>query len=117
MSYYTEYSAEIDTRELTTPTDAQIEQINKAYKEVSEVSGGLVDEEGCCEDSGKWYDHEVDVAAISKKYPTLIFELQGHGEEVEDLWIKYFLNGKMQESRAQITFEPFSESLLKEVSA
>jgi hypothetical protein len=54
----------------------------------------------------KWYDHEDDLKALSMLHKGIIFILKGEGEESGDIWIKYFLNGKVQEARATVTFEP-----------
>jgi hypothetical protein len=64
-------------------------------------------------DSCKWYDHEADMLAFSKRFPDVLFELSGEGEEACDMWRKYFKNGKMQSCPAQITYEPFDESKLR----
>jgi hypothetical protein len=61
----------------------------------------------------KWYESDEDMKKISKKYPLTIFVLEGEGEESGDLWKKYFLNGKMQEAKAKITYDEFDEKKLK----
>ncbi len=61
----------------------------------------------------KWYEHEEHMKAISKEYPDVIFQLNGEGEESGDVWIKYFVNGKMQKAAAKITFDEFDEKKLK----
>ena len=65
------------------------------------------------EDTVKWYDHEVHMRAISKKYPDLLFILDGIGEEAGDLWRKYFKNGLCQSERAHIEFGAFDPAKLK----
>lgn len=53
-------------------------------------------------DTIKWYAHEADMKVFSKKYPEVVFVLEGKGEEPGDLWKKYFKNGKMQAAYAEI---------------
>ena len=65
------------------------------------------------EDSCKWYEHDKHMMEVSKNNPETIFILEGEGEESDDIWKKYYLNGKCQEARAVITFEPFDEKKLK----
>lgn len=65
------------------------------------------------EEPTKWYESDSDMKELSKKYPLTIFVLEGEGEEHPDLWKKYFLNGKMQEAKAKITYDEFDESKLK----
>lgn len=45
-------------------------------------------------------------------HPTILLTLYGEGEESEDLWVKYFLNGKMQISVAKIIYAKFDEKEL-----
>ncbi len=60
----------------------------------------------------KWYEHEKEMREFSKKYPEVVFTLHGEGEATDDLWIKYFKNGKMQTSKARIEYDSYDESLL-----
>lgn len=113
MGYYTQYSLEIEyfnppkninSDELKTLVNQVLPLIES---ELSEISGYDVH---LFEDTLKWYDHEEDTKKISKKYPDFLFKLKGHGEEAGDVWLKYFLNGKMQ--KAKITFEEFDPQKL-----
>ncbi len=63
-------------------------------------------------DEVKWYEHEEDMREISKKFDSLVFILSGEGEDNFDSWRKYFLNGKMQECRARITYDSYDEKKL-----
>ena len=60
-----------------------------------------------------WDTHEKDLRKFSKEYEDYVFILFGQGEEMPDLWVKYFKNGKMQYEPAEIKFGDFDERKLK----
>lgn len=60
----------------------------------------------------KWYEHEKHMREMSKAVPDVLFILKGEGEESGDIWHKYFLNGKMQVSKAVLTLEPYDPKKL-----
>lgn len=94
MGYYSEY-----TLEVTEP------RINHAEK-LCATTGA------CFDEAVKWYDHEKDMREYSKKFPENLFILEGRGENSDDLWIKYFKNGKMQAGKKEVVFEKFNASKL-----
>lgn len=46
---------------------------------------------------------------ISTKYPDILFEVTGEGEETGDLWKAYFKNGKMQYCKGKVVYDDFDE--------
>lgn len=100
MGYLTNYSLRVIGQ---TDVDHE-EQIGEA----STYGSTYIFQEDC-----KWYDHEDDMRDYSKLYPELVFVLEGKGEDYDDIWIKYFKNGKMQSCYATISFEEFDETKLK----
>ena len=48
------------------------------------------------EGTAKWYDWEKDMLSISTIFPDILFKLDGDGDDTEDMWSAYFLNGKTQ---------------------
>jgi hypothetical protein len=135
MGYYTRYSLDVERKQLHEYEKERINKIKAQAKETEDPDVKRILEEGAYkleqeayfepeekvskqigynpfDDSCKWYDHESDMALFSKKYPESLFVLKGEGEESGDIWIKYFLNGKMQRAEAKITFEEFDESKL-----
>ena len=65
------------------------------------------------EDSWNWYRHENEMLKLSIEFPEIVFCLHGEGERNEDIWYKYFKNGKMQYCPAIITFDEYDEKKLK----
>lgn len=65
----------------------------------------------------KWYDHDKDLKVLSLAFPTILFTLYGKGEDDDDMWVKYYRNGKMQKSQAEIkiTYEKFDPEKLQEI--
>ncbi|NCC68756.1 MAG: hypothetical protein EOM14_11300 [Clostridia bacterium] len=103
MGYYTHYSLETDA-----PSEFEIIEELKRMGIVGYALRDNLDEA----DAVKWYNHEKAMRSISKKFPLVLFTLSGEGEESEDMWVKYFKNGKMQTCRAVITYDSFDESKL-----
>ena len=60
-----------------------------------------------------WYTHVDDMCKITKGFPETIIALYGDGEESGDLWVKYFLNGKVQREQAEIIYPIFNKSKLE----
>lgn len=56
-------------------------------------------------DTIKWYDHYDEMVILSKEFPSLYFELEGFGEERDDMWREYFHNGEGMHSDAKITYD------------
>ena len=61
----------------------------------------------------KWYDHDIEMSALSTHFPELVFAVHGVGEEFPDIWVKYFHNGKKTVHRANITYPEFRLEDLK----
>ena len=55
--------------------------------------------------NAKWYEYEADMCLLSSKFPDVMFELSGQGEDSEDMWMAYFYQGKTQHCPAIITFD------------
>lgn len=105
MGYYTRYTLDIALNNSNTTK----EEIKKEIQNVDLP----VDTIGIESDSMKWYDHEEDMRDFSKKFPDVLFILEGEGEESSDIWKKYFKNGLMQYIKPKVTFPPFDPKKLK----
>ena len=94
MGYYTYFNFD------DTPKDV--------VKRIEEVSGYEDFQE-----SRKWYDYMQDIASVSKEYPAVLITCTGRGEEEDDLWVLYALNGEIQQHKAQIIYPPCTLKGLK----
>jgi hypothetical protein len=74
--------------------------------------GMALEADGSTREACSWYEHERDVRSLSLKFPGVLFTLKGAGEQVGDLWMEYYCDGKIQRERAVITYPRFDESKL-----
>lgn len=110
MGYRTTFTLEITEMpdERTTPDDALAELLA-----TNEEAAYCLDDEGQPKESGKWYDHTDHLREFSKRHPHLLFKLSGEGEENDDIWDEYYLNGKVQQAKATIMKPPFDPEQLR----
>jgi len=52
----------------------------------------------------KWYEHMEDMQTLSKKYPDNLFTLYGQGEERDDNWVAYFMQGTGYKEYAKLVY-------------
>lgn len=104
MGYYTNYDLQVPSGE---------EWLIKELRDYSDWSKRAFDHNGDTYDTTTWYDHEREISEFSKLYPDYLLKLYGEGEENSDMWIKYFKDGKVQYSKAVITYDDFDEAKLK----
>lgn len=92
-----------------------IEKIENSYSDFEITKDDVIEHIGFnpFSDKCKWYSHEDDMRSVSNIYKDIIFVLTGNGEEKEDMWVKYFFNGKMQVENAVITYGQFDKNKLK----
>ena len=119
MSYYTSYNLTVTKREglLFEEVGREIEvEIAKKLCEISEwfepsdfnetiEKSDYPLAELISFDIIKWYDHYYEMAKLSKEFPSLYFELEGFGEDREDMWREYFHNGEAMHSNAKIIYD------------
>ena len=120
MGYYSSYYLTVkNPKNLTLDKEIGRETELAIAKKLCEISGWFepsdVDEnveksgyplfELISRDTHKWYDHYDEMIILSKEFPSLYFELEGQGEDHDDLWKEYFHNGEAAHSDAQITFD------------
>lgn len=118
MGYYTQFKLEMIDK---TGQFFEIEDANslddykhndKMSDEMKKVADYLTfDDERCygilSEETAKWYDCDIDMRNLSKKFPDLIFCLYGNGEESGDIWRSYYHNGKDKRQCIEMRFPDF----------
>lgn len=101
MGYYTWY-----TLDIIKDPDNQEEDF---YKALDEKTGLLHDFETYYGTEAKWSNWESDMKELSKKFPKMMFRIDGTGEEQFDVWDCHFCNGISYYRKIQTYWEPFDE--------
>lgn len=86
MGYYTNYSLSVLNDRGADLTILKNE-LNEKFGE------DLIDDNGETEEI-KWYSWEEDMLELSKKYPDMLIEIRGDGEEGDDFWEARFKDGQ-----------------------
>lgn len=55
-----------------------------------------------------WPTHVEDIAGLSREHPSVLFELSGKGDSPDDVWVKYFFKGEMQECLPKLVIPSLS---------
>lgn len=61
----------------------------------------------------KWYVYHLEMISLSREYSDYLFQLNGVGEDDEDFWVAYYLNGKSQTERGIVFYPPYDKDKLK----
>lgn len=89
MGYYTTY---------TLSADIKWDEINDYLDSLdsSEYYLAQLDyyQDGAWGNNFGWYEHDEDMASLSKAFPDVLFVLDGQGEEAGDIWRKWYRNGE-----------------------
>ncbi len=89
MGYYTNFTLSVHKHNCSSfDFEKIVEELNEA------IGYEIFSDTGDCIEYQKWYECLEDMCDFSKRYPDLIFEIEGVGEEQGDVWEAYFCNGK-----------------------
>lgn len=119
MGYYTDYTLNISGIRRNRSGKLVMEQeidpgvLNQIHAEIERLEIFDNDEDYGWYGNAKWYDHDNDMLELSKKFPTVLFTLYGDGEESDDMWYTYYLDGAYQHAPARIEYDDFREDLLE----
>lgn len=112
MGYYTDYDLNISPHGRDVIPEDEIAELEREIALIDVFESGNATDGYYC--NAKWYDHDDDMMRLSGRFPDILFSLHGDGENQEDMWETYYLNGRMQYCGAEITYPPFDESRLSE---
>ena len=59
-----------------------------------------------------WYDYHNDMTLLSKRFPNVVFYLEGKGDSYEDFWGRYYYNGMVMYGAIVIERYDFDEKKL-----
>lgn len=109
MGYYTKYDLDMEKR-----TAESLPSEEEVLKTLAQIIGMDFDEKNPCfdeffEEPLKWYGHDRDMKMISSLYSGVLFSLTGWGEEQDDIWVNYYLDGESYFRKAEIKFPSFEE--------
>ena len=96
MGYYTYYTIDI-----VKDPENQLEEFKAEFNEI-------IQEDWYEGFEAKWYDWENDMINMSKKFPKMMFSLDGNGEEALDIWCAHFCNGQCNYREIQTYWEEFN---------
>lgn len=101
MGYYTNFYISFDISN-------NPETVQQAIEDLSQCSfyNGRTDQV-------KWHSWKEHCIRVSKDFPDIVINIEGEGKESGDHWKAYIKNGKIQISKAVVTFEEFNEGKLK----
>ncbi|MBA2691896.1 MAG: hypothetical protein H0U65_05305 [Rubrobacter sp.] len=115
MGYYTSFALDFST----IPDGGELPE--KLRAEIATALEGDPDIVGELEEIGthaahgyaKWHSSREDLLRFSKHFPRALFVLSGAGDEPEDLWREYFVDGQLQKAPAEIIYPEFDPARLK----
>lgn len=114
MGYYTQHNLKIHQIDdnkinnddvLRTQLEDEINQYISEHENMKYAVGSITEDWEC--DVTKWYNHKSDMKELSMQFPNVVFELEGIGDEVGDMWKEYYKDGLCQDCTAIITYPEY----------
>jgi hypothetical protein len=106
MGYYTNYNVKI----------TGIDNANQAVKiareyDLEQYDVSPIGTEVTASFESKWYNWQNDSVTLSRSYPRILIEIEGEGEDRDDIWKARIRNGDCETVSAKIVFEEFTRIL------
>lgn len=107
MGYYTKFEMNFTGNVAEKDIIAALKEINPNYFDYDADHLDTLFEEEM-----KWYDATSDMIKLSERFPNVLFELSGEGEEHDDIWREYYHNGVYQHCQGRIVFDKMDPAIL-----
>lgn len=104
MGYYTDFIIKVEGEKMS-------DDIVNAITNISQYEFEWYNDE--ISTYSKWYNCDDDMRKLSELFPDKLFRVDGQGEDPDDIWRLYWKNGKVQESKRIVLYEPFDENKLR----
>lgn len=124
MGYYTNF--ELNTKDGVNKQTAgrlgkELKRMN-VFDDIGSVSEVRINENGHVEETDRfyvgastyttWYDADEDMLLLSTRFPGVVFSLRGYGEESQDIWEHYYMDGCMQDANVRLVQDDFDPAAL-----
>ena len=105
MGYYTQHQLQVINGD---------SDLIRQFREENENAKYAMDDEGYTQNECKWYESDNDMKAFSQKHPDALFQLDGVGEENDDVWRQWWQNGKCQTTKGVLVYEKYDKDKMVE---
>jgi hypothetical protein len=105
MGYYTKFTIKVSGAD-------NENQMTKFAKEMELYDYEIVGENGpelFASFEDKWYDWKKDFEKCTKNFPRMLVEIEGKGEDAEDIWMARIRDGESEIIYAKIVFDEFKK--------
>ena len=117
MGYYTDFEIYFYDKNGKSIKKKQYEDIITNLKKEFDFLEEMDEESNGFYINAKWYRFEEDLEKFSKKYcPDILIEIKGQGEEPDDKWKHYIINGKHLHAEAVFTYPAIHNMTLENIS-
>lgn len=102
MGYLTDFTISLE--------EGSVEDFRNVLEQIEQKSGYQLDEKNERDaylNDARWYDCVPDCTSVSKRFPLVIFMVEGHGENWDDNWRARFHAGEYEWQ--SFTWPPFQK--------
>jgi hypothetical protein len=103
MGYYTRYNIRVTGADNSNQMVKFAEELDLIDYEIAGEDGTVLG----ANFEDKWYDWERDMKRVSKSFPRMLIEVDGKGEDAEDIWMARIRDGDSEIIYAKIVFDDF----------